>query len=67
METIGAILFGVIGLAFVIWLWIIVPANMAANGKRSSLIWVLISFVGSPLLAILLLYALGDPPESKAT
>lgn len=50
-------------LVFVFWLYIIVPAQMARNRKRSALVWVLISIVGSPLLAILLLIALGkaDP------
>ncbi|WP_281973139.1 hypothetical protein [Ruegeria faecimaris] len=65
METIVAIVASALALAFVIWLWIIVPMNMAQNRNRSGLIWVLISIVGSPLLAILLLYALGDAPSAQ--
>ncbi len=64
MEPLFGFLFAIIGLAFVIWLWIIVPMNMAQNRNRSALIWVLIAIVGSPLLAILLLYALGDAPTA---
>ncbi len=64
METAIGIIVGVVLLAFVIWLWIIVPMNMAQARNRSGLIWVLISIVGSPLLAILLLYALGDAPSA---
>lgn len=54
------VVFGFIALAFALWLWIWVPAQMAKNRNRSPLVWVLISFVSSPLLAILLLAALGD-------
>ncbi|WP_256415707.1 hypothetical protein [Ruegeria sp. HKCCD7255] len=36
---------------------------MAGRRNRSGLIWFLIGLVGSPLLAILLLLALGDAPE----
>ncbi|WP_261307779.1 hypothetical protein [Ruegeria atlantica] len=46
----------------VIWLYIL-PITMAGRRNRSGLIWFLIGLVGSPLLAILLLLALGDAPE----
>ena len=55
-----AFVFGLIALLFVVWLYVLLPAGMAARRGRSRLIWVLISLVGSPLLACLLLLALGD-------
>ncbi|WP_298975039.1 hypothetical protein [uncultured Roseobacter sp.] len=53
-----------LALAIAIWLYFVVPAQMAQARNRSRLIWVLISLVGSPLLAILLLYALGEAREN---
>ncbi|MCW9042318.1 MAG: hypothetical protein OQK05_03145 [Pseudopelagicola sp.] len=50
-------------LVFVLWLYIILPAGMATARGRSAVIWVLISLVGSPLLAILLLLALGNAQD----
>jgi len=49
----------------VVWLFIFLPASMAERRNRSIFIWVLISLVGSPLLAVLLLLALGDAPEEQ--
>ncbi len=60
MEQLFAIIAGVLALFFLIWLYILLPAGMAERRNRSQLIWVLISFVGSPILACLLLLALGD-------
>ncbi|WP_278922585.1 hypothetical protein [Pseudophaeobacter profundi] len=58
---------GLVGLAaaiaalyFILWLFVFLPADMARARRRDPVIWVLISIVGSPLLAILLLIALGD-------
>ncbi len=45
---------------FAVWLFILLPADMARDRGRDPFIWVLISIVGSPFLAILLLAALGD-------
>lgn len=50
----------VAALVLVLWLYIFLPAQMAGRRNRSMLVWVLISLVGSPLLAVLLLIALGD-------
>lgn len=47
-------------LFIVLWLYILLPAGMAERRNRSKLIWVLISIFGSPILACLLLFALGD-------
>ncbi len=52
-------------LVFVIWLYVL-PITMAKRRKRSGLIWFLIGLVGSPLLAILLLLALGDAVEQSS-
>lgn len=49
-----------IAAAFAVWLYILLPAGMAERRNRSKLIWVLISLVGSPILACLLLLALGN-------
>ena len=48
------------GLWFVLWLYVLLPVDMARNRNRSAFIWVLISLLGSPILAVLLLLALGE-------
>lgn len=63
MENIAAILFGFLVVFLVVWFYILLPAGMAGRRNRSQLIWVLISLVGSPILACLLLLALGDDGE----
>lgn len=62
-EGLGAIAVTVIILALIIGLVVLLPASMARDRNRSALMWVLISIVGSPLLAILLLIALGNAPN----
>ena len=42
------------------WLYIGLPWDMAKARKRQPLLWVLISIVGSPFLAIILLWWLGE-------
>lgn len=51
-----------LGLWFVLWLYVLLPARMARNRNRSAFIWVLIGLFGSPILAVLLLLALGNSP-----
>jgi len=51
-------------IAFAIWLCIFVPMNMAKNRGRSALLWVLVSILISPLVSIIVLYAMG-PAEEK--
>ena len=51
-----------LGLWFVIWLCVLLPAGMARRRNRSAFIWVLISLFGTPILAVLLLLALGNSP-----
>jgi hypothetical protein len=60
MEGIFAVVFGLLALWLCIWLYILLPADMAERRNRSKLIWVLVSLFGSPILACLLLLALGD-------
>lgn len=45
---------------FVFWLYILLPVGMASRRNRSALVWVLISLVVSPFVAVLLLLVLGD-------
>ncbi|NOD46379.1 hypothetical protein GS624_03550 [Ruegeria sp. HKCCD5849] len=65
MENAIILISFLIGAIFVIWLYIL-PITMAGRRNRSGLIWFLIGLVGSPLLAILLLLALGDAPEQPS-
>lgn len=51
-----------IGLWIVLWLYVLLPAGMARKRNRSAFIWVLIGLFGSPILAVLLLLALGERP-----
>ena len=44
---------------FMIWLYIVVPAQMAGRRDRSALGWVLISLFFSPIIAIIALLVLG--------
>jgi hypothetical protein len=62
-EHVLNLLFALAVLALVIWLAILLPAQMARERRRNPLIWIGISLVGSPLLAILLLLALGNAPD----
>ncbi len=65
MDGIVSVLFLIVLLVLVVWLYIL-PITMAGRRNRSGLIWFLIGLVGSPLLAILLLLALGDAPEQPS-
>jgi hypothetical protein len=47
---------------FALWLYVLLPAGMARRRNRSAFIWVLIGLFGSPILAVLLLLALGNSP-----
>lgn len=54
-------------LVLLVWFCVLLPYEMAEDRNRSGGIWVLISLFGSPVLAILLLIALGDvaPPQDR--
>lgn len=60
MDSALLIIFLVCAIILSIWVCIVLPAKMARVRNRSPVIWVLISLVASPVLAILLLLALGD-------
>lgn len=60
MDGLFPLVVGLLALFVVLWLYILLPAGMAERRNRSQLIWVLISLFGSPILACLLLLALGD-------
>ena len=51
---------GALALFLLVWFYILLPAGMAKQRNRSAVLWVLIGIVGSPLLAVLLLLALGE-------
>ncbi len=56
----GLVLMGLLfGFWIVLWLYVLLPVGMARNRNRSAFIWVLIGLFGSPILAVLLLLALG--------
>lgn len=63
MENSGVLIIFLLIFLFAFWLYILLPMGMARSRNRSGLLWVLISIVGSPVLAILLLIALGNAPS----
>ena len=60
IDGLFSVVFFLFALFIVLWMYILLPAGMAGRRNRSQLIWVLISLFGSPILACLLLLALGD-------
>ena len=46
-----------------LWIYVLLPADMASYRHRSAFGWVLVSLMFSPLLACLLLWLLGDNPN----
>ncbi len=54
----------VLALAFFFWLYIWLPASMAANRGRSSLGWVILTILFSPLITIIALLVLGPTAET---
>jgi len=60
MDNLASLFLSLIVLIFVIWFWIFLPLQMANRRNRSAVIWLLISILFSPILAILLLLALGN-------
>lgn len=55
-----------IATAFFVWLWIIVPAKMAKQRHREPAIWIILSVIASPLVAIVALLAVGDADERES-
>lgn len=60
MDALFALVFALLALWLAIWLFILLPARMAGARGRSAMIWVLVSILISPVVAILLLWVLGD-------
>lgn len=64
METLIALVFGVaifcLIMWFIVWLVFLLPAEMARERRRDPIAWVLVSLLGSPFLAIFLLWLLDE-------
>jgi hypothetical protein len=65
LEGIFFIVFAVFLIWLVVWLYILLPARMAEERGRSQFGWVLLSLLFSPILACLLLFLLGNDPNSR--
>lgn len=60
----GTLLLGLLlALAFTFWLYIWLPASMAADRGRSSLGWVFLTIIFSPIITIIALLVLGPTVE----
>lgn len=60
----GMAVFGMLlALAFAFWLYIWLPASMAADRGRSSLGWVFLTIICSPVITIVALLVLGPTVE----
>ena len=66
MEQIFTIIAVLAGLTLVVWVYILLPAEMARNRNRNKLGWVLISLFFSPVIAIIGLLVLGGAPKHSA-
>lgn len=66
IEGLLFLIFGLAALYFTLWLFILLPAQMAEARGRSSLGWILVSIFFSPFLAIFLLWLLGAAPNCRA-
>lgn len=67
IEALFALLLGLAALYFGLWIFILLPADMAKARGRSAFGWVLVSIFFSPILACLLLWLLGDVPNREMT
>ena len=62
MEIFGTLMMLVVMLGatwVIVWVYILLPAEMAQDRNRSALVWVLVSIFMSPILAIFLLWLMG--------
>ena len=64
-EAILALLVGLAVLYFTVWLFILLPAEMAQERGRSAVGWVLVSILFSPVLACLLLWLIDERPSRR--
>jgi len=58
--TLITVLWAALVLYLVLWLYVLLPAGMAKKRGRSQAIWVVVSVLVTPFLAILLLWAFRD-------
>lgn len=56
----SAILISALVIWLTIWLVFLLPARMARDRGRDPVAWVLVALLGTPFLAIFLLWVLGD-------
>lgn len=64
MDTAAGLVVGLFFLFVSFWLYILLPAGMAERRGRSTLGWILVSVIFSPILACLLLLFLGNIPDA---
>lgn len=67
MGSLLAFLFAAAFAGCVVWLVVCIPYRMAVRRNRSGGLWVIISLICSPVLAILLLLALGRNEVREAS
>lgn len=61
-ETISIIVI-IIALILILWLYIFLPAKMARKRGRSTIGWILLFWIISPLWGIIVLLVLGDSKQ----
>ena len=61
-ETISIIAI-IIALILILWLYIFLPAKMARKRGRSTIGWILLFWIISPLWGIIVLLVLGDSKQ----
>jgi len=52
----------VIAVLFMLWLYFVLPVNMAQDRNRSPVVWVILTLVLSPWI-LLILFVIGNAPE----
>jgi hypothetical protein len=60
LEAFSTVIFAGLALWFLIWFSILLPYRMATYRKRDGYVWVAISIIGTPFLAIILLLIAGE-------
>ena len=63
MDDILKIAFWLVAAGLFFWLCIMMPADMAEKRNRNQLGWIIVSLIGSPMLAVILLTYLGEKVE----
>lgn len=63
ISIIFGIIFGLIGIYFIIWLLFLLPRNMAKKRGRSVVGWTILFWILNPFWGAILLLILGDSKE----